>query len=325
MKFDGCLSRNKVKNMFRYNRKILFLIKKYFDKLKKHQMRNQIYHSIAKCDMIYKFTKEDINLYIYERFISLPIMLISKLAKNDKIEEVLINDIGIYWPVAFNNVDLPWLYHEIFDDFLVNPSSYNHKAMNYESKDWIIDAGSAEGYFSVFALQKSKGLLISVEPLSEMRVALEKTIKKYANGKRYELVSAGLSDKSGYANILIDYNHICDSSLLKKENIKITKNEKSKKEIVKIVTIDELVDTYKIGCDGMIKMDIEGYEMSALIGAENTLKNYKPALAVAVYHDIENAQKCADIISKANPLYKIEFRGYYGYYHPPRPYMLFAY
>ena len=72
-------------------------------------------------------------------------------------------------------------------------------------------------------------------------------------------------------------------------------------------------------------MDIEGYEMTALSGALNVLKEYKPALAVAVYHDLENARTCAALIKGANPTYKIEFRGCYGYLDPPRPYMVFAY
>ncbi|KKM84494.1 hypothetical protein LCGC14_1298540 [marine sediment metagenome] len=75
----------------------------------------------------------------------------------------------------------------------------------------------------------------------------------------------------------------------------------------------------------MIKMDIEGYEMSALRAAMSLMKNHKPRLAIAVYHELENALKCAEIIKNANPTYKVEFRGYYGYFEPARPYMLFAY
>jgi hypothetical protein len=64
--------------------------------------------------------------------------------------------------------------------------------------------------------------------------------------------------------------------------------------------------------------------MNALRGASVVLKELKPKLAVAVYHNLNNANECAAIIMKANPAYKIEFRGMYGYFDPPRPYMLFA-
>ena len=72
-------------------------------------------------------------------------------------------------------------------------------------------------------------------------------------------------------------------------------------------------------------MDIEGYEMKALEGAKQTLANDKPQLAIAVYHDYENALQCRNIILEANPTYKIEFRGMYAWFKPPRPYLLFAY
>jgi hypothetical protein len=66
-------------------------------------------------------------------------------------------------------------------------------------------------------------------------------------------------------------------------------------------------------------------EMLAMTGAVNLMRRFKPALTVAVYHDLDNAKKCAEIIKSANPKYKIKFRGFYGYFEPARPYMVFAY
>ena len=71
--------------------------------------------------------------------------------------------------------------------------------------------------------------------------------------------------------------------------------------------------------------DIEGAEIEALEGATETLKNYKPLLSIAVYHEYENAIKCRDIILKANPSYQVLFRGINFGYDKERPYMLIAY
>ena len=95
-------------------------------------------------------------------------------------------------------------------------------------------------------------------------------------------------------------------------------------ELVTVTTIDKVIQGQNFFGNGLIKMDIEGFEMKALEGAKNTLRTLKPSLAIAVYHEYENANKCAEIIKNANPEYKIELRGCYGYFKPARPYMLFA-
>lgn len=51
-------------------------------------------------------------------------------------------------------------------------------------------------------------------------------------------------------------------------------------------SIDNLVDTNRLGRVDFIKMDIEGAEMDALIGAERTIRSHRPRLAISVYHSL---------------------------------------
>jgi hypothetical protein len=103
------------------------------------------------------------------------------------------------------------------------------------------------------------------------------------------------------------------------EHFSLTYEEMEK---VAVTTLDT---EFSGGDFDLLKLDIEGFEMKALEGARETLKKFKPALAIAVYHDYDNANKCAEIIKNANAEYCIEFRGCYGYFKPARPYILFAY
>lgn len=57
-----------------------------------------------------------------------------------------------------------------------------------------------------------------------------------------------------------------------------------------------------------IKMDIEGAELEALKGAEETIKKCKPKLAVCVYHNPEHIWQIPFYIKKMLPDYKIYFR-----------------
>lgn len=57
---------------------------------------------------------------------------------------------------------------------------------------------------------------------------------------------------------------------------------------VKTVSIDDLVREHDLETVNFIKMDIEGAELAALRGAENTIKRFRPKLAISVYHNLED-------------------------------------
>jgi FkbM family methyltransferase len=153
-----------------------------------------------------------------------------------------------------------------------------------------------------------------------MHSSLKTTLERYPDID-FKLLPLALSNQAGEAYFDVNIDHICDSKI--SGNIYSDNHRKS--ECVRISTIDTIAEQYRLGPGGMIKMDIEGYEMNALEGATETLKNYKPALAIAVYHEYDNCHKCAEIIRTANPDYRIEFRGCYAYFSPLRPYILFAF
>lgn len=272
-------------------------------------------------DSVYKFKNKDLELYKIEKRTHLPVRNVDTYSNDLKI--VTINEHRIFWPTNVQDDDLPWLYHEIFDKYDENPSSYDHPNMNYQKADWIIDAGCCEGYFSLFAFDKSQTCsVIALEPLEEMKEALIKTFEKQINEKRFVLEQKALGKESGTVLFSFNSNHLCDSSMKGSASC-LSKNDNNVYD-VEVTSLDILVKENDLKENGIVKMDIEGAEMDALLGGGELMKKYKPKLAIAVYHDYENALKCKEIILKANPEYKVEFRGMYGYFNPPRPYILFA-
>lgn len=73
------------------------------------------------------------------------------------------------------------------------------------------------------------------------------------------------------------------------------------------VKIDDLVEAKGVS---FIKMNIEGSEVNALIGAEKTITNFQPRLAIAGYHRTEDLWKIPLMICKFNAEYKIYLRSY---------------
>lgn len=77
-------------------------------------------------------------------------------------------------------------------------------------------------------------------------------------------------------------------------------------EEIEIVALDDFVDSHK----SYIKMDIEGYEMSALIGAKQCIKRYKPMLSISVYHLPGDIYRIIQLVLSWNPGYRIYMRHY---------------
>lgn len=84
---------------------------------------------------------------------------------------------------------------------------------------------------------------------------------------------------------------------------RITDNDTGVK--VNTTTIDEYCTNNKINKLDFLKMDIEGAEYEVLCGAKQTIKKYKPKLAICVYHKPEDIILIPQLIKELVPEYKI--------------------
>lgn len=85
---------------------------------------------------------------------------------------------------------------------------------------------------------------------------------------------------------------------------------RTKKPVKQITVNAEKIDNL-ISCSDQvryIKMDIEGAELEALQGAEQTIKREKPGLAISIYHNPEDYYRLAELILKMVPEYKLAVR-----------------
>ncbi len=118
-----------------------------------------------------------------------------------------------------------------------------------------------------------------------------KNLKGYDNVK---VITKGVYDHTGVMRFVAEGtagSHISD------EGVEI-----------EITSIDEAI---KGGMVTFIKMDIEGSELMALKGAEQTIRRCKPKLAICVYHRVEDLVTIPQYIKSLNADYKLYFRKYW--------------
>jgi FkbM family methyltransferase len=83
-------------------------------------------------------------------------------------------------------------------------------------------------------------------------------------------------------------------------------------DIFNSITLDDYSVEKQIKKIDYIKMDIEGYELNALIGARQIISNFKPRLAICVYHKPEDLWEIMRLIRSYNSSYFF----YFGHHSP---------
>jgi len=76
---------------------------------------------------------------------------------------------------------------------------------------------------------------------------------------------------------------------------------------IQCVTIDEALPSF---APNLIKMDIEGAEPNALLGAERTLRRHRPGLVIALYHRPSHLWEIPVWLAGLNLDYKMYIRGH---------------
>ncbi len=193
-----------------------------------------------------------------------------------------------------NNVKLPYNRYEAsifyYDCGLKLLPSETIKFL--ENKDFI-DAGAFIGdSAAIFEKNYNSRKIYAFEPEVENYKLLVKTIKEN-NLQRVIPINKAIGDKHGILKIKTGRGA---SNISKKGDLS-----------VEIEKVDEITDQMNLDV-GLIKMDIEGYALNALKGAEKTIKTFSPVLLISIYHNGEEFFESMEYIRMINPKYKFIIR-----------------
>jgi FkbM family methyltransferase len=139
--------------------------------------------------------------------------------------------------------------------------------------DVFIDGGACLGETSLWAAQKvgEGGKVYAFEPNPQIYGSLQLNISKYKNMKDIILpLNFALGANSGFMNFK---DKGVGSSLHQKGKIKVA-----------VTALDHYLMRNPTNKLDFIKLDVEGAEQAALLGAAETIKRFMPKLAICVYH-----------------------------------------
>jgi len=190
----------------------------------------------------------------------------------------------------------PWMLG--IHDFLFD--QYQHGDFRVLPGDTIIDAGAFVGDTALLFHEVTGGecSIHAFEVLDENLRLLRHNLVANGIADRVDVCALALSNRSGdFVNIKAPPVQGATSIFGDSGGVP-----------VETITIDDYVSSRNIERVDLIKMDIEGAERLALAGAVETIRRYRPRLAICIYHLWDDAFEIPQLIRSMDVPYRYAFK-----------------
>lgn len=275
-------------------------------KILDEKSRNLLVQLIAYRALGFRKVKLPLNTPDYHRNLE---NIIALLDKNDFIQTTFLNT-KIYKANLRSlgyNLDIYYTPTGILTDFVNEQYAYKNESgilLSAQSGDVVIDAGGCWGDTALYFADKvgKQGKVFSFEFIPN-NIKIHQTNRSLnpQYDEVIELIPQPLSDKS---NIEIFYKDLGPASKVELASFDGYTGS------CKTITIDDFVEERSLDKVSFIKMDIEGAEPLALKGAINTIKKFRPKMAIAIYHSLDDMVNIPLWIHNLNLGYQL----YIGHY-----------
>ena len=193
------------------------------------------------------------------------------------------------WPIK-NDIRYFLAFNKLIPNFISNLSPIKGYTLCYNLKpgDVVVDVGAFTGDYTIFAARKvgQTGKVIAFEPDKKSREILARNIS------HEKLDNVIISPKGlWHENTRLRFES--------NQGVKSTVFSDNAESYIDVASLDDELKKLGIKKIDVIKMDIEGSEIKAIEGAQQTLKQ-KPVLIIASYH-IVDGKKTADYFEKYLP------------------------
>lgn len=282
-------------------------------------------YDIKKLELSYEFLSDEFSKEMFIRVLlykltdnvhlRFPLFYSNVYNQLNEIEKKVCPELGeyivpegclkVYDLTSFNYKNLKLLYGAlgIIVDFIEQQYNY-HNIVKVQQGDIVIDGGGCYGdtalYFSYLAGEKGK--VYSFEFIENNITVFNKNL----------LLNPELSK-----NITLIKLPLWENSIMKlytltngaASHVSFVPLEKGAIEFTSI-SIDDYVKENNIEKVDFIKLDIEGSEIPTIKGAQETIKKFKPKLAICIYHRKEDLWEIPILLKSIVPEYHLYLNHY---------------
>lgn len=154
--------------------------------------------------------------------------------------------------------------------------------------DYVIDGGAYRGESSLWFLSKGAERIYAFEPDYYNFSSLCYNIKRNKVSDKIIPICSVLGDKIGNSSLYTTGSG--NSAVLDIGN-----------KTVESITLDYFVERENLDRIDFIKLDVEGAELDVLKGASRVLKEFKPKMAISIYHRPDDILTIPEFISGILP------------------------
>jgi FkbM family methyltransferase len=223
------------------------------------------------------------------------------LEKDEQGHELWQTPDGPYWIPSGEEKTLSSILAEM------NRHVYGSGETGVRPGDVVIDCGAHVGAFTRQALAAGAKLVVSVEPSPVNAELLRRNLADEIQAGRVIVYQKGVWNEESSLPFFVDPNNSAGSSFVFEDHAGHDHSAAADSSIIEVplTTIDALVAELGLEKVDFIKMDIEGAEQNALRGAVQTLKTFRPHMALASYHVVDDQFRIPELVQAARNDYQM--------------------
>lgn len=193
-------------------------------------------------------------------------------------------DMGLVRPIWFEFQPGLWMkadIRELLQETLLLESVWEPKTTRYLCDSLgpgqvFLDIGANAGYFSLLASRcvRESGKILAVEPNPAMAEQLRRNVER-SGLSNIVIAETACSDSVGLCDLYVGNAYNTGTSSLSRTNLAWTKSIR-----VPCTTADLLIQTYELRRLDLVKIDVEGAELSVLCGMAAALKCLRPKIII---------------------------------------------